>query len=122
MSLDLKNLELTYERYYEILLQIKELIERGLYSELAAYISKKEIILQEAKVFADRIRESGEDASDIAELCKKIHNLEKANLNALTKIKDGIKKELQATNKNTKLIKAYSLINKQNGSILDFKE
>ena len=32
MSLDLDNLEIIYERYYEISLQIKELIERGLYS------------------------------------------------------------------------------------------
>lgn len=122
MSLDLKNLELIYERYYEILQQINELIERGMYSELAAYISKKEMILQEAKVYADRICRTGEDASDMAELCKKIHNLEKANIDALTKIKDEIQQELHSVNKDSKLKKAYALSASKNGGLLDFKE
>ncbi len=122
MSLDLDNLEIIYERYYEISLQIKELIERGLYSELAAFISKKEMILQESKVLADKIQQTGEDAGRLAELCRKISNVEKFNIEALSKIRDSLKTELQQVNKNTKLMNAYALSGKNNGSILDFKE
>ena len=122
MSLDLDNLEIIYERYYEISLQIKELIERGLYSELAAFISKKEMILQESKILAGRIQQTGEDAGRLTELCNKIRNIEKANIEALMKIRETLKKELHVVNKNTKLINAYALSGKANGSILDFKE
>ncbi len=122
MSLDLDNLEIIYERYYEISLQIKELIERGLYSELAAFISKKECILQESKAIADKIQQTGEDASRLAELCKKIRNVEKSNLDALIQIRNNLKEELQMVNKNTKLFNAYAISSKKNGNILDIKE
>ncbi len=122
MSLDLDNLEIIYERYYEISLQIKELIERGLYGELAAFISKKEMIFQEAKTLAERIQQTHEDASRLTELCRKIHNVEKANIEALTKIRDNLKSELQIVNKNTKLANAYAFSAQKNGSILDFSE
>ena len=68
MSLDLDNLEIVYKKYYEISLQIKELIERKLYNELAAFISKKEMIFQEAQVFTERIQKNNEDASRLAQL------------------------------------------------------
>ena len=122
MSLDLDNLEIIYERYYEISRQIKELIERGLYEEIAAYISKKEMIFQESKPVVQRIQQTGEDASRLTELCKKIHNIEKANIEALSKIKNILKDELSIVNKNTKLAGAYTLTTQKNGSILDFKE
>ena len=122
MSLDLDNLEIIYERYYEISRQIKELIERGLYEEIAAYISKKEMIFQESKPVVQRIQQTGEDASRLTELCKKIHNIEKANIEALSKIKNILKDELSIVNKNTKLAGAYTLSSQKNGIILDFKE
>lgn len=122
MSLDLDNLEIIYQRYYEISLQIKELIERGLYEELAAFISKKEMIFQESKSITERIKESGEDISRLTELCDKIRKVEKSNIEALTLVRDKLKGELQTVNKNTKLANAYAFSTKTNGNILDFTE
>ena len=122
MSLDLDNLEIIYQRYYEISLQIKELIERGLYEELAAFISKKEMIFQESKPITERIKETGEDISRLTELCDKIRKVEKSNIEALTLVRDKLKGELQTVNKNTKLANAYAFSTKTNGNILDFTE
>lgn len=122
MSLDLDNLEIVYKKYYEISLQIKELIERKLYNELAAFISKKEMIFQEAQVFVERIQKNNEDASRLAPLCQLIHNQEKENIELLSAIREDIKQEMRKINKNTKLMKAYSLSEKKQGSILDFRE
>lgn len=122
MSLDLDNLELVYKKYYEISLQIKELIERKLYNELAALISKKETIFQESQIYAKRIQEANEDASRLAPLCKLIHNQEKENIELLTAIKNDIKEEMCKVSKNTKLAKAYALSERKQGSILDFRE
>ncbi len=122
MSLDLDNLELVYKKYYEISLQIREFIDRKLYNEIAALISKKEIIFQESQIYAKRIQETNEDASILAPLCKLIHNQEKENIALLTAIKNDIKEEMCKVNKNTKLAKAYALSEKKQGSILDFSE
>ena len=39
------NLEMKYKQLYEISLQIGELIERGLYNEIATYAAKKDKVL-----------------------------------------------------------------------------
>lgn len=122
MSLNLDNLEIVYKRYYEISIQIGELIERELYDELASFIWQKEQILKEAEVLIDKIKATGEDVSCIKELCGKIQFQEKENIKELNKIKNEIKEELKITTKTKKLISAYSSSDLKNGSILDFSE
>lgn len=122
MSLNLDNLEIVYKKYYEISVQIAELIERELYDELASFIRQKEQILKEASILIDKIKETGEDASCLKELCEKIQTQEKENIKDLSRIKNEIKEELKITTKTKKLISAYSSSDLKNGSILDFSE
>ena len=53
---------------------------------------------------------------------QKIDEQERANINALTLVRDEIKKELHKTSKNTKLVSAYSGAEAVQGKILDFRE
>lgn len=122
MSLNLDNLRIIYERYYEISLQIGELIERDLTDELLPFIHQKGQIFKEASVFVEKIRQSGEDASQLNELCTKIQEQERSNIKKLQEIKLNIKEELKTTAKTNKLISAYSASEFKKGSILDFSE
>lgn len=122
MSLNLDNLEIVYKRYYEISLQIGELIDRELFEELQPFIRQKAQIFKEASLLVEKIKQTREDASKLAELCKKIQEQEKQNLERLNNIKANIKEELQTTTKTKKLISAYAASEFQKGSILDFSE
>lgn len=122
MSLDLTNLEQTYQKFYEVSLQIGELIERELYDELITYMSKKDKLLYEAGILIQKIKEKNEDTKLIEEICTKIQKQELANISALTVIRDGVKKELNKTSKSSKLVGAYSNAEFKQGNILDFSE
>lgn len=122
MSLHLDNLEIVYKRYYELSLQIGELIDRDLLEELPPYIRHKTQIFKEAGVLVEKIKKTNEDASKLEGLCKKIQEQEKQNIKRLQEIKAGVKEELQTTTKTKRLISAYSASEFQKGSILDFSE
>ena len=62
------------------------------------------------------------DLSELEEICRKLDEQEKANINSLTLVRDKIKKELNKTSKNTKLVSAYSGAEAVQGKILDFRE
>lgn len=122
MSSDLKNLELTYKKIYEVSVQIAQLIDRQIYSELITFINKKEQLFNEAGVLLEKVRAQGLDTDSLIEICTKIQKQEQANIITLTTIKDDIKKELNKTSKNTKLISAYSNTEFKQGNILDYRQ
>lgn len=122
MSLDLDNLEITYKAYYEITLQIGDLIARELYQELEPYINKRNQILKKAERLVEKIKTKNEDASRLSELYEKIKSQEAKNVEALTALKSNIKLQLSDTSKNVKLLNAYSPAGEKQGNILDYKE
>ncbi len=122
MSNDLENLKMTYNRLYEISLQIGQLIDRQLYSELVTFMNKKDQILHEAGVLIEKLREKNVNVDSLTEICTKIQNQELANITALTSVKDDIKKELSKATKNTRLISAYSNAEFKQGNILDYRQ
>lgn len=122
MNNDLENLKLTYNRLYEISLQIGQLIDRQLYSELVTFMNKKDQILHESGVLIERLREKNVNVDSLTEICTKIQNQELANITALSTVRDDIKKELNKATKNTKLISAYSNTELKQGNILDYRQ
>lgn len=122
MSTDLDNLELTYKKIYEISVQIAQLIERKIYTELITFLNKKEQLFKEAGKLLEKVNSNGENTSKLEEICTKIQKQEQANIVALTAIRDDIKKELSKASKNTKLISAYSNTELKQGNILDYRQ
>lgn len=122
MSSDLANLELTYKKIYEISVQIAQLIERQIYTELITFLNKKEQLFKEAGVLIEKVNSKKEDTSKLVEICTKIQKQEQANIIALSSIRDDIKKELSKATKNTKLISAYSNTEIKQGNILDYRQ
>ena len=122
MSLNVDNLEIIYKKIYEISIQIRQLIDRKIYTELVTFINKKEQLFKEAAVLLEKIQENGEDTSRLEELCTMIKNQEQENIMVLTQIRDGIKKELNKTSKNSKLLNAYSHAELKQGNILDYRQ
>ncbi len=122
MSANLENLKMTYNRLYEVSLQIGQLIDRKLYSELVTFMNKKEQLLNEAGVLIEKLKQNEEDVQSLTEICTKIQKQEQANIIALTAVRDEIKKELTKASKNTKLISAYSNAEFKQGNILDYKQ
>lgn len=122
MSHDLDNLEMTYKKIYEVSVQIAQLIDRKIYTELVTYLSKKEQLFKEAGVLIEKINIRGEDASRLEEICSKIQKQEQENITALSLVRDEIKKELSKATKSSKLISAYSNAELKQGNILDYRQ
>ncbi len=119
---DLNNLKIIYGQLYELSIQIGQLIERELYTELITYLNKKDQLLSKSNELVLKLKEQSVDLSELEEICRKLDEQEKANINALTLVRDKIKKELNKTSKNTKLVSAYSGAEAVQGKILDFRE
>lgn len=122
MSCDLDNLEMTYKKIYEVSVQIAQLIDRKIYTELVTYLSKKEQLFKEAGVLIEKINIRGEDAARLEEICSKIQKQEQENITALSLVRDEIKKELSKATKSSKLISAYSNAELKQGNILDYRQ
>lgn len=123
MSTDLENLESIYSKLYEISLQIAQLLEKELYTELITYLSKKDRLLGEASLYIEKLKGKDIDTEKLRQICIKYQEQETKNIAALTGVKDEIKKELAKTTKDRKLLGAYGS-NKEyvQGSILDYRE
>jgi hypothetical protein len=122
MSADLENLDIIYHKLYEVSIQIGQLIDRKLYNELITFMNKKDQLLNEAGVLIEKIKESNENAEVLTEICTKIHEQEMANIAALTGVRDIIKKELNKTTTDKKILNAYSNAELKQGNLLDFRQ
>ena len=122
MSNDLNNLSLTYKKIYEISIQIAQLIDRQIFTELVTFINKKEALYNEAGILLEKVRAQNLDTSSLVDICTQIHQQEKANIVALNSIKDDLKKELNKTSQNAKIISAYSNSEFKQGNILDYRQ
>lgn len=122
MNTVIDELEVLYKKIYEVSIQIAELIDRKIYTELITFISKKEQLFKEADVLVQKVKDSGLDTSSLQELCQKIYKQEQENITALNAIKDDIRQELSKASKNTRIVNAYSNVELKQGNILDFIE
>ncbi|CDC21653.1 MAG: hypothetical protein V8R83_01555 [Candidatus Gastranaerophilaceae bacterium] len=122
MSIDLDNLEMTYKKIYEVSVQIAQLIDRQIYTELVTFMSKKEQLFKEAGNLIEKVKAKNEDTSRLVEICTKIQKQEQENIVALSMVRDEIKKELGKTAKSSKLISAYSNAELKQGNILDYRQ
>lgn len=122
MSNELNNLEIVYKQIYEISIQIAQLIDRKIYTELITFIKRKEQLYNEAGALLEKVQNNKENTDSLIEICTKIQNQEKSNIIALNEIRDELKKELNKTSKNTKLISAYSNTELKQGNILDYRQ
>ena len=122
MSNDLTNLELTYKKIYEVSIQIAQLIDRKIYTELVTYIKKKEQLFLEAGELLEKVKAKNEDTACLVEICTKIQKQEQENIVMLTAVKDDLKKELNKTAQNAKIVSAYSNTELKQGNILDYRQ
>jgi len=122
MNTDLANLELIYKKIYEVSVQIAQLIDREIYSELVTFINRKEQLFNEAGELLEKVKSQNLDTSSLVDICTKIHHQEKANLISLNSVKNELKVELNKTSKNAKLISAYSNSELKQGNILDYRQ
>ena len=122
-NVNVENLEMIYNRLYELSVQVGQLIDRKLYSELVTYMAKKEKLLKEAEIIVEKIKDTNFVTAKLTEICTKYQQQELANMKALKSIKEEIKKELTKTSKDSKLIQAYST-NKElkQGNLLDYRQ
>ena len=120
---NLETLELIYNKLYELSVQIGQLIDRKLYSEIITFMTKKEKLLKEAEVVVQNLQNQELQTEKLVEICKKYQAQEQANIAALTIVRDDIKKELSKASKDAKLLKAYSANQElKQGNILDFRQ
>ena len=120
---NLETLELIYNKLYELSVQIGQLIDRKLYSEIITFMNKKEKLLKEAEIVVQKLQNQELQTEKLVEICKKYQAQEQANIAALTIVRDDIKKELSKTSKDAKLLKAYSANQElKQGNILDFRQ
>ena len=123
MSIDLNNLEIIYKKLYEISMQIAQLIERELYSDLLGFIERKDQLLQESAKLLDKVRAHRESTDHLHELFRKFTEQEKNNIEALSKVRDKVEAELHKISADKKIVSAYfSPEENHQGNILDFRE
>ena len=118
-----QNLEMIYNKLYELSVQIGQLIDRKIYSELITFMAKKEKLLKEAEIEVKKLQGQECKSDKLKEICIKYQNQEMANIEALKTIKEDIKQELTKTAQSSKLLNAYSP-NKElkQGNILDYRQ
>ena len=118
-----QNLEMIYNKLYELSVQIGQLIDRKIYSELITFMAKKEKLLKEAEIEVKKLQGQEFKSDKLKEICIKYQNQEMANIEALKAIKEDIKQELTKTAQSSKLLNAYSP-NKElkQGNILDYRQ
>ncbi len=118
-----QNLEMIYNKLYELSVQIGQLIDRKIYSELITFMAKKEKLLKEAEIEVKKLQGQEFKSDKLKEICIKYQNQEMANIEALKTIKEDIKQELTKTAQSSKLLNAYSP-NKElkQGNILDYRQ
>lgn len=122
MSTNLNNLEITYNKLYEISCQIGQLIERELYNDLIIYIDRKDKLLNDADTLVKKITETSENADRLDELCAKIQTQELSNIENMSKVRAEIKQKLHETTNSKKFVNAYSATSATSGNILDCRE
>lgn len=120
-SEDLEKLNAVYGQIYEISIMIGQLIDRKQCFNLDNFIDTKEDLYLEAELLLKKIGTNA-DFSRFVDLCSKIKEQEAMNLTLLNGFKDEIKKEMNQTNKKTKLVNAYSNVETKQGNLLDFKQ
>lgn len=120
---DVENLEMIYNKLYELSVQIGQLIDRKLYTELITFLAKKDKLLKEAEKVVQKLQGQNFNTENLTEICKKYQNQETINLNSLKLVRDDIKKELTKASKDSKLLNAYAS-NKEikQGNILDCRQ
>lgn len=104
MSIDLDNLEMTYKKIYEVSVQIAQLIDRQIYTELVTFMSKKEQLFKEAGNLIEKVKAKNEDTSRLVEICTKIQKQEQENIVGTF---NGSRRNKKRTWKNSKKLKAY---------------
>ena len=117
MNTDIDELEIIYKKIFQISVQITELIDRKIYSELITFINKKKLLYNDADILVQKVKTKGLDTSPLHDICQKIYNQEQANIVALNQIKEDVRQELTKTSANTKILNAY-LKEKLNGKKL----
>ena len=122
MNTDIDELEIIYKKIFQISVQITELIDRKIYSELITFINKKKLLYNDADILVQKVKTKGLDTSPLHDICQKIYNQEQANIVALNQIKEDVRQELTKTSANTKILNAYLKNDSPKGNILDFIE
>lgn len=122
MNDKISSLKLLYEQLYEVSIEIGQLIDRKNYDQLNAYLAVKDDLMAQIEILFKDLSSEKTNLSSLEPLCEKINAQEQANINALMMIKDSIKKELNKTNKKTKVANAYNNVETKQGNLLDYRQ
>lgn len=118
---DFEKLNAVYGQIYEISIMIGQLIDRRQCFNLDNFIETKEKLYLEAEELLKKIGQNG-DFSGFVDICSKIKEQEAMNLTLLGGFRDELKKEMNKTNKKTKLVNAYANVETKQGNLLDFRQ
>lgn len=120
-SEDFEKLNAVYGQIYEISIMIGQLIDRRQCFNLDNFVETKEKLYLEAEELLKKIGKNG-DFSGFVDICSKIKEQEAMNLTLLGGFRDELKKEMNKTNKKTKLVNAYANVETKQGNLLDFRQ
>lgn len=116
-----EKLNILYGQIYEMSIVIGQLIDRKQINDIDNFLEMKENLFKEVEEILKNIGENA-DMSEFVEICTKIREQEALNINFLSVLGQEIKKEINKTNKKSKVVNAYSNVETKQGNLLDFRE
>ena len=118
---DFEKLGDLYNQIYEVAIMIGQLIDRRQHNGLDNILDVKENLYKEAQAILLKLGEDV-DLSRFVPVCEKIREQEAMNINMLTGISAELKKQIDAANKKSKIVNAYSNTELKQGNLLDFRQ
>lgn len=121
--MDYNQLKLLYEQIYTISLEIETLINENKHEEIMATATRRDKLLLQLEEVKGSFDATEKYPDEILELLNALKAQELKNMERLEQIKDEIKKELDKTNKENKILSAYSpSTTMETSSIVDIRE
>lgn len=120
--MDYNQLKLLYEKIYAISLEIETLTDANQYEDLLPTATRRDKLIQQLEQVKHSLNVTEEEYPDeIKEIVNILKIQELKNMERLELIKAEIKKEMEKTNKENKIISAYAP-NIEASSIIDIRE
>lgn len=117
-----EQLERLYNQFSNLADEIEFMVDNEEYNEAISKLLYKDSLINQFKIIKKTLSLDEESTEKMLSMEKELIQREKQNIEKLTKLRDEVANELNKTKKNVKLNSAYSTVNKQQGSIMDFSE
>lgn len=119
--MDYNQLKLIYEKIYSMSLEIENLIDTNNYEELLPTVTRRDKLTLQLEDVRKSFPKVEDYPAELQELIATLKAQELKNMERLELLKQGLRKELEKVNKNTKIMSAYAP-NTAESSIIDITE